>query len=569
MKARHRQARTVAVMVAGMALAAATAAGAQTAQRGAPQPNTERIVVVNFRGPDNAAGVAAADAVRDRLMREFSARDLWVITKKDIDANLQNAGYPTDEPLSQSDANALARQLRATTYIDGTVSPVAGQQGQYRVDARLVLGRGQVFVQPLPSQTVARPADAGQAIARAVKDARGHLAAEERCYNNASQQKYAEARQAAQAAIGEYPRSTIARICLLNVMVAQNAAPDSVLALANEVLAIDPRSRAALPHKYNAQVALGQTDAANNTLTSWLAAEPGNTDLQNRVVNQLAASGKYDTAAVIITEALAENEGDLDLTRTAFLVYQAAKRWPDAIRTGEMLAQIDTAVDRQYFLRMANAYVATEQPQRASEVIARGTQKFPQDAELLVGAAGIYRDAGQLQQATETLRRGLAINPRAAQANLVLAQLYADQNQPDSALSALTAARAAGDSARLVGGIAAGIAQKALEAGQAANSLPDYIRALRFGQFADQADARNEYKFITGAAAFQAAILELQSAQQSKSCETARSAKAHFDIVNATIPVAGAVNPEGAGAIMKTTAEYAPFATQMITAFCR
>jgi len=564
--ARHRQARAVAVMVAGLALGGATAAGAQTAQRGAPQPNTERIVVVNFRGPDNAAGVAAADAVRDRLMREFSARDLWVITKKDIDANLQNAGYPTDEPLSQSDANALARQLRATTYVDGSVTPV---QGQFRVDARLVLGRGAVFVQPLPSQTVAKPADAGQAIARAVKEARGHLEEEQACYNNAAQQKYAEARQAAAAAIAEYPRSTIARVCLLNVLVAQQASPDSVLALADEVLAIDPRSRAALPHKYNAQVALGQNDAANNTLTSWLAADPGNTDLQNRVVNQLAASGKYDTAAVIITEALAENEGDLDLTRTAFLVYQAAKRWPDAIRTGEMLAQIDTAVDRQYFLRMANAYVATEQPQKAAEVIARGTQKFPQDGELLVGAAGVYREAGQLQQATETLKRGLAINPRTPQANLVLAQLYADQGQPDSALTALTNARAAGDSARLVGGVAAGIAQKALEAGQANQSRDEYLRAIRFGQFADQADPRNEYKFLTGAAAFQAGLLELQAAQQGNDCEMARAAKEHLDIVQATIPVAGAVNPQAAGQIMTTTTEYAKFPPQMITAYCR
>lgn len=553
-------------MVAGLALGGATAAEAQTTQRGAPQPNTERIVVVNFRGPDNAAGVAAADAVRDRLMREFSARDLWVITKKDIDANLQNAGYPTDEPLSQSDANALARQLRATTYVDGSVTPV---QGQFRVDARLVLGRGQVFVQPLPTQTVAKPADAGQAIARAVKEARGHLEEEQQCYNSAAQQKYAEARQSAAAAIAEYPRSTIARICLLNVLVAQEASPDSVLALANEVLAIDPRSRAALPHKYNAQVALNQTDAANNTLTSWLAADPGNTDLQNRVVNQLAASGKYDTAAVIITEALAENEGDLDLTRTAFLVYQAAQRWPDAIRTGEMLAQIDTAVDRQYFLRMANAYVATEQPQKAAEVIARGTQKFPQDGELLVGAAGVYREAGQLQQATETLKRGLAINPRTPQANLVLAQLYADQGQPDSALTALQNAQAAGDSARLVGGVAAQIAQKALEAGQASQSRDEYLRAIRFGQFADQVDARNEYKFLTGAAAFQAGILELQDAQKSSSCETARAAKEHLDLVQATIPVAGAVNPQAAGQIMTTTQEYAPFATQMIASYCR
>ena len=117
--------------------------------------------------------------------------------------------------------------------------------------------------------------------------------------------------------------------------------------------------------------------------------------------------------------------------------YEAGVRTAERLESGVLLTY-DGEVSERY----ASSNPRDElRPQLFEQccawVIARGTQKFPQDAELLVGAAGVYRDAGQLQQATETLKRGLALNPRAGQANLVLAQLYADQGMPDSALTAI------------------------------------------------------------------------------------------------------------------------------------
>ena len=119
---RLRQARTLATMVAVMAVGGAlSTAGAQ--QRGQATPTTPRLVVVNFRtvGAPQDFGVAAADAVRDRLMREFSARQLWVIPRKDIDNALKQSGYPTDEPLNPNDARTLSNLMRADEYVDGVV----------------------------------------------------------------------------------------------------------------------------------------------------------------------------------------------------------------------------------------------------------------------------------------------------------------------------------------------------------------------------------------------------------------------------------------------------------------
>jgi hypothetical protein len=155
LKARHRQAGTIATMMAALLVGGALSP-AQAQQRGQATPTTPRLVVVTFRGPDRAAAVAAADAIRDRLMREYSMRQLWVIDKKNLATQLGASGYPVDEPLTQNDAQALAKVMRADEYVDGTVTPV---NGQFKVDARLVLTRNNALVQPLPSQTVAKPAD--------------------------------------------------------------------------------------------------------------------------------------------------------------------------------------------------------------------------------------------------------------------------------------------------------------------------------------------------------------------------------------------------------------------------
>ncbi len=153
---RLRHARTFAIIVAATVVSGGlSTAGAQ--QRGTPTPTTGRLVVVNFRsvGADKGAGVAAADAVRDRLMREFSARQLWVIPRKDIDNALKQSGYPTDEPLNPNDARTLANLMRADEYVDGVVLE---QGGEYKVEARLVLSRNLDLAQPLPVQTVSKPA---------------------------------------------------------------------------------------------------------------------------------------------------------------------------------------------------------------------------------------------------------------------------------------------------------------------------------------------------------------------------------------------------------------------------
>ena len=210
------------------------------------------------------------------------------------------------------------------------------------------------------------------------------------------------------------------------------------------------------------------------------------------------------------------------------------------------------------------------QPQKAAEAIARGVAKFPNNTELLVDAAGMYREAGQLQQAAATLQRALQANPSTKSANLQLAQVYVDMGQPDSALIALRAAKAAGDSVPLVSGLAAQIGNKSFQAARESKDLADFERAIQFLSLADELTPGNQqYMFVLGTAAHSAAIMELQMAQKDKSCEPAQTAKEYFAIVGRVIPQSGSVSPASASQIMAQHQQYAPFADQMIKSFCK
>ncbi|MGZ8469958.1 MAG: hypothetical protein ACXW61_10375, partial [Gemmatirosa sp.] len=101
-----------------------------------------------FRSADKTSGVQAADAIRTRISQDLTAKQLWVLPKNDIVANLEASGFPTNEALAPHDARALAQILRADEYIVGNV--VRDSAGM-RVDAFLVMTRDNRLVQPLGS----------------------------------------------------------------------------------------------------------------------------------------------------------------------------------------------------------------------------------------------------------------------------------------------------------------------------------------------------------------------------------------------------------------------------------
>jgi hypothetical protein len=92
-----------------------------------PNADTPRLLIATFRtaGTDARAGVEGAEALRARVQREFSARELVVIPRDRMNDFLIQSGYPADSTLGLEELKLLAQNFRADAIVDGVVSKTA------------------------------------------------------------------------------------------------------------------------------------------------------------------------------------------------------------------------------------------------------------------------------------------------------------------------------------------------------------------------------------------------------------------------------------------------------------
>ena len=573
MKVLHRRAFPIAALASCVVLAAAPSAA--RAQR-APDPNAKRLLVPVFRSADKNLGVQAADAVRGRVTQDLGARDVMVISKDDINKTLDASGFPTTEPLGSNDARELGRQLKANEYLEGTVTKTATG---VRIEPRLVLVRDNAFSQPLPAAEGAKVGDAAKAISSSLRDARKQLKFEDECYLAYRQRKYPEAIAAARKGVSAYAPATIARTCLLNVYkdmpMDSVAKRDSILKLSNEVLAIDPRNVLALTNVAQTYEAQGNEQKAVESYTALVAADPTNVRVVDAATRAIARSGNPGVALPIIRQAVQANPGDPQLLRLQFLIELAAKDFKAAPKTGEQLVQLDTAfADTSYFVRIAGAYVADSQPQKASETLARGLQKFPNNGTLLTSYASTLRSAGQTQQAMDVLKRALAANPKAPGAYLELARAQVELKQTNEAVASLRSALTAGDTPETVAPYALQVGNTLYKAANGTKAPEDYTNALRVLQFADSLTPANgatkaQGQFLVGVTALSLGQTQLKQAQTAKSCEVARAAGQNFTLAQINLPAGGKFAAQATQQALAGLQQLSPYADQLQKSFCR
>lgn len=581
-------ARPLAVLAAFFAVFSTAPLSAQPVRR-PPRPDTPFLTVQVFQSQDKIAGPAASDALRERLITIYPGPVLWVIEKERLVEMLEQSGYPTNEQLARADENALAKVQRADEYIRGSVTREA--DGQYRVDAQLVLTRDAALTQPLPPSRGARPGAAAVGLVRGLQDARTQLDSEKKCVAFARDNKFEEALAQADAAIVKYPNATLVRYCKLNVLVRQQAPSESVLAAANEILAIDPNSRAALAISADALQAAGQVDQANELLVRLLATEPNNAQLATRVVDALAASGRYDVAKDIVTKAVQDNLGDVSLIRLQFLILASAGDYKPAIATGEEMIQLDTSMaDAGFFTRMAALYVADSQPTKAADAAKRGTTKFPANAELWQLYAQTLRNSGQVEGSIAAAKTALEINPFIPSGWLQVANAYLGLQQQDSAMVAIRNAVVAGDNADFIAGIGSTIGNQLRLAGAAEKSVATLQRAVSVLQFSDSvaaltddvgpAEARKKrtaasgetkarVKFILGAASVQLGQTAGIEAAATKSCETATIADEALVTAMIALPGGAAFNQANTLTLLQSIPEFQAYVTQLKGQLCK
>ena len=544
-----------------------------------PDPNTPRMMVLTFRTASTPnTGVQAAEALRSRMSSEVNYKQLWQIPSTEINAVLEASGYKKDEPLSSNDARELGRQLRADEFIQGTVR----KEGEtWRVDATLHLVRDPSLAQPLVTASGAKAGDAAKILAAELVEARKQLVPERNCVNAARDKNWDKAMASAKEGIALFPKATIARTCLLNAMFETKATDEAQLAMAEEILGIDSRSRRALSIAgdiYRKRNLANPRDTANankmiQAYTGLIAADPTNTRLVDDVTKAIAGAGNPGVALPIIRKAVDENPGDAALMRTQFLVELAARETKAALRTGIELAALDTAMaDTNYYFRMAAAYQQDSQPAKAAEVIAQGVAKFPGSASLLVVSAQAQRAAGQTQQAVETLKKALALDPKVEKGQLQMAQLYNDLKQGDSAYVALQAATKTVDSL-LVGDVALSFANAAQKELKPESPDADYTNVTNLLALADirasSPDRRQTAKFLLGAVSVRRGQALLKAGVDGKNCQMVKQSKEQLAVAQLNVPAGGRSNPQAAAQLMQALGLLIPASEQAEKAICK
>lgn len=574
MKSLHRSALPLAGLVAALtALASPMSAGAQRNQ--VPGPDTKRVLVTAFRG-DAEGGVKLADEIRGRVSSEFGIKTLMPNPKKDIDATLVQSGYRPDSALSPNDIRELGKLLRADEVIDGTVARTAAG---YRVNARLFLNRDVSLSQPILATESSDLGDVAKQIVREYGQARKQLKSNQDCENNIREGKLAVAIASARAGIAEYPKSTLARLCLAQAYQAMKSTADStgpwkdsVIAITAAVTSLDKASRIAYQLQYDAYKSKGDVDNSLKSLVGLMNADPTNTSLRESVIAELVNSGKPEIAIPTAKQLVADNPGDPAYARVYFLVLGAAKNYREAVPAGIAYVALDTAAaDSNYYFRQVQYLAADSMYAKAAEFAATGAARFPRSSSLLIAQATYERRAGQLPAAKATLARALQLDPKATGANMILAQIANDAGMADSAIKYVKADVAADPTNKdRDAQVLFGFGATQYKAAGVSKKVEDYQKAVTILQASDALAPSANAKFYSAVSAFgiaQVAANNLQSAN--KTCADAKLGQDALVLISTNMPGGGSVNPEIAKQILGAVTQYQPFFDGSAKRYCK
>jgi len=555
------------------------------------------MLVSPFKSTDKKLGNHVADEIRDRVDKAANKHELEVIDEKAMTTALFNAGFPSDLVPELSQVRALSRYLRADEYLMGTVDKTPSG---IRVRARLILARDVRMQQPLPE---AVDLDAGRAAARiaaSVTEARRQLAPQRRCENFLRDGKTRQALEAAAEGVRLYPRSTLARGCLLAAQLVMGTAADSVLSVAGEMLRVDTASFYALQGAAQAYDALKDKDRAAAMWTRLHQVDTVDVELGEKIVAALLYNGNSSKAEPLISR-LSDNAPDhMGLLRLRWQVLFTNKSWKEATRVGAILLATDSASmkDSTFMLRLATAYKSNGDAVRAVEVAARGLQAFPKDQRIFStyvqlvrgeavdgltrGLAAFPQNAefkvmqsqdlkvrGKAEESVDAMRQALALDSTIEHGHIQLARAQAELGQNDSAYASLKRALAAGEDSALVAQFALARGNALLRAASQTRQRPDFLLAMRFASLADSVRDTPNAKFLMGVTATNVALSAATEAPKTKDCELSRLGFEMIAIAQPNLAAGADISAEAVKQYQDYLTQLQPVSAKQVEVFCK
>jgi len=590
---RLTRALSVATLLAVVWNPARTTLGAQRQQEFTEQG----LLVAPFKSNEKKLGNKIADEIRGRVEKAGNKRELEVIDEKSMVTALFNAGFPADMVPDLTQVRALSRYLRADEYLMGTADKTPAGT---RVTARLILARDVRMQQPLPDVVDPDPDRAAARMASAVTEARRQLAPQRRCENALRDGKASQAMDAARDGVRLYPRSTLARRCLLAAQLAVGTPADSVLGVVGEMLRVDSSSFHALEGAAQAYDVLKNKDRAAEMWLRLQRSDTTDVELGERVISALLYDGnsvKAEPLAARLSDAMPERTS---LMRLRWQVLFTNKSWKEAARVGNILLATDSLSmqDSTFYLRLATAHKSNGDAVRAVEIAARGLQQFPKDPRLFStyvqfvrgeavegltrGLAAFPQNAdfkvmqaqdlktrGKAEESVDAMREALALDSTIQHGHIQLARAQTELGQNDSAYVTLKRALNAGEDSALIAQFALARGNQLYRAASSTKMRPDYMLAMRFLALADSIRQSPQAKLLMGVAALSVAQSAATDAPKTKDCELSRLSSDMIAIAQPNLAAGVEVAAEAVKQYQDYLAQLQPISAKQVEVFCK
>ena len=558
-------------------LSAQQTRGQERPQRGGlPNPDTPSILVSAFVASSRPLGLEVADELRSRIQSEHSAKELYATRKTTIDDALLSSGFPPDSALGVLDLMELARMTRAAYVVEGSAEKVGSS---LHVESRLLVKVGtQTLAQPLPIVDGKDAGDVAKTVDRNISDALRGMPAYQACINDLRLEKYEQAVKDGDVSLAAYAGSTLARICLLQAY-DKLEKPDSVIAIANAILAKDSTSGQALINIADAYRAKGDKERVAFFSDKICDLDLTNVSNCRTAVDALMAVDSLVLARRRIDMMLAQRPEEVELLRVKTLIELRAGQWKAAIAAGEKLMKIDSSAGTSdLFNRLIGAAQKDTNLTKIIELTSRAGTKFPTDISYQLLMAQSYRKAGQLPDAMDAVRHAIALDPKNTDAVVIAVNIARDMTQPDTAAAFAMRGIAAGADRDTLEPVLLGPVVAAEKKAEASTQRADWEAALRSAESLDALAPSAAAKFFVGVSSFQVGLDALQNAPKlagergkdarPKACAEATVLENMWAKAQIAIVAGGTFNRENAAQIMGAIQKYNEYIPQMKRAYC-
>ncbi|MEP7384263.1 MAG: hypothetical protein ABI910_21480, partial [Gemmatimonadota bacterium] len=565
------------------------------AAQGSREFTRQEVLVNTFESVDPRLGRQAASAIRGRVQRLYSRRDVVVAAAGDATVLLAGSGIDVGRPLVGGALTGVARALRSDEILSGSVMTL--RDGSVQLEGRLSLVRDERLVQPLPAVRAPTLDSAATLFAGEVEVAREQLPAHRRCENSARELQFQRAIDTARLGLVAGTPQAILRTCLVTSLVQIGGDARQVLREADVVLAVTPQSYWALESAASAYDALGDKAKAGAHWLRLAATDSFNVDLTRRVVRALVRGGNSRLARPLAERLSNADPDDIAMLRLRWQAVFTLREWREAATVGEKLMARDAESrdDSTFVLQLASATRLAGDSVQALALVAQGVLRFPGDGRLyafyaqavqgeatVAAARGIgrfpevaelqllqsqeQRRSGRADDALESLRKALVLDSTLNQGFLLLAQAQAEHGEPDSALVSVHRALAAGDDSVLVAQFALSRGNVLYRAANQTKERHDFSTAMRFLAFADSVHATPQSQFLFGVTALLVSQGAATDAPKTNECELSRLASALLPLAREKLTLGAAVAPDAARQYLAYVEQLEPIVRQQIEA---